>query len=364
MAPSRLFRALGQQFSLWSIFTGITIGITSLTLPLSAQAAEDNIVNVYAWSGEIPDDVVQEFQKETGIKVNFSTYGSNETMYAKLKAVNNPGYDVVEPSSYYVERMGKEGMLQPLDMSKIPNFKYMDPKFLNQPYDPGNRYSLPNLWGITGIFVNKQYFDPSTVQSWPDLWQPRFKNQLLLLDDVREVFPMVLISLGYSPDDNNPAHIKEAYKRLLALRDNIKLFTSDSPTSIIADEDATAGMTWNGDLYRARLTNPNVVFIYPKDGFIIWVDCFAIVKNAPHSDNALKFINFMMRPDIALKSSMAYYYGTPNLEAQKEMPDNLRNDPLMFPSADILKRGHFQADISDESMALYAKYWEELKLKM
>ncbi|NNM59601.1 MAG: spermidine/putrescine ABC transporter substrate-binding protein [Legionellales bacterium] len=322
------------------------------------------IVNVYAWSGEIPDAVITQFQKETGITVNFSTYDSNETLYAKLKAVNNPSYDVIEPSSYYVDRMRREGMLEPLDLSKITNIQYIDPEFLNGDYDPQNKYSMPNLWGVTGIFVNKKYFDPATIQRWSDLWEPRFANQLLLLDDVREVLPMAMMSLGFSANDSNPTDIKLAYEHLLQLRNNIKLFVSDAAASIITDEDATVGMTWNGDLYRAQLDNPNLVFIYPKDGFVIWVDCFAIPKNAPHYQNALKFINFMMRPDIALQSSMAYYYATPNLAAQKLMPANIRTSSIIYPSHDILKNGQFQTDLSEQSLNLYAQYWEMLKLKM
>lgn len=337
----------------------------TLLLTFSCAAfASDDMVNVYAWSGEVPDAVIKQFQKETGIKVNFSTYDSNETLYAKLKAVDNPGYDVIEPSSYYVDRMRKEQMLEPLDKSQIPNIKYLDTEFLNEPYDPGNQFSMPNLWGVTGIFVNKKYFDPSTIQRWSDLWQPRFDNQLLLLDDVREVIPMTLMSLGYSANDNNAEHIKQAYQQLLKLRQNIKLFVSDAAASIITDEDATVGMTWNGDLYRAKQSNPNLVFIYPKDGFVIWVDCFAIPKNAPHYKNAVKFINFMMRPDIALQSSMAYFYATPNLAAQKMLPANIRNSPIIYPSHDILKNGQFQTDLTDQTVALYAQYWEMLKLKM
>lgn len=340
--------------------------LTAVLLLLSSYStyAADNIVNVYAWSGEIPDSVVSQFQKETGIKVNFSTYDSNETLYAKLKAVDNPGYDVVEPSSYYVDRMRQEKMLQPLDLTQIPNIKYLDPNFLNENYDPGNQYSLPNLWGVTGIFVNKKYIDPTTVTKWTDLWQSRFNNQLLLLDDVREVIPMTLMSLGYSANDNDPEHIKQAYEKLLQLRTNIKLFVSDAAASIITDEDADIGMTWNGDLYRAQLSNPNLVFIYPSDGFVIWVDCFAIPAGAPHYQNALKFINFMMRPDIALQSSMAYYYATPNLQAQSMLPKEIRNNPMIYPSHDILKKGQFQTDITDQSLNLYAQYWEMLKLKM
>lgn len=326
--------------------------------------AADEVVNVYAWSGEVPDSVVKKFEKETHIKVNFSTFDSNETMYAKLKAVENPGYDVVEPSSYYIDRMRKQGMLEPIDKTAITNFKYLDPEFLNEPYDPDNQYSVPNLWGVTGIFVNKNYIDPTTVHRWSDLWQPRFKNEVLLLDDVREVFPMALLALGYSTNDNNPAHIKQAYESLLDLSSNIKLFVSDATASIIIDEDAVIGMAWNGDAYRAKVANPNIEFIFPDDGFVIWVDCFAIPKNAPHKDNALKFINFMMRPDNALASSLEYYYASPNLMAKQMSPPEIRNNPIIYPSHDILKHGTFQTDISDQSMALYAQYWEMLKLKM
>ena len=326
-----------------------------------AFAATENVVNVYTWSGVIPDSVIQQFEKETGIKVNFSTFDSNEIMFAKLKATKNPGYDVVEPSSYYIDRMRRQDMLQKIDKSKLSNFRNLNPDFLNAPYDPKNTYSIPFIWGITGIFVNKDFIPPKSISRWSDLWNEKYSDQLMMLDDTREIFSMGLKVLGYSANDNNPEHIKEAYEKLKALLPNIKIF-SNAVLSILIDEDASVGMSWNGDLYKASKENSQLAFIYPKDGFVIWVDNFAIPKDAPHSDNAYKFLNFMLRADIARAIALDNNFPTPNLAGQKLLPAEIRNNPVVYPSRDVLRRGEFQTDVGDEALALYEKYWERLKM--
>ncbi len=327
----------------------------------SAQAAE-NIVNVYAWAGEIPTSIIQQFEHATGIKVNFSTYDSNETMYAKIKATDNPGYDVIEPSSYYVDRMRKENLLEKIDKTKLPNFKNLDPTLLNKAYDPENNYSIPYLWGVTGIFINQKYYPPKSVNSWQDLWQPRFKNKLMLLDDPREVFSMGLLALGYSVNDNNPAHIRQAYQKLKSLLPNVRLFNSDAMPSIPIDEDANIGMAWNGDIFRAQTENKHIKFIYPKDGFVVWSDNFAIPINAPHLANAYKFINFMLTAKVGAETTEAYGYATANKAAKKLLPEAIRKNATIFPDQQTLARGQFQTDIGDQALALYEKYWLQLKL--
>jgi spermidine/putrescine transport system substrate-binding protein len=323
--------------------------------------ADESIVNVYTWSGDIPDAVIQQFEKETGIKVNFSTYDSNEIMYAKLRAGKNPGYDVIEPSSYYVDRMRRQNMLEKLDKNKLPNFKNINPGFLNQAYDPHSNYSIPFTWGVTGIFVNKDYFNARSITRWSDLWNEKYADELLMLNDSREVFSMALRTLGYSVNDSNPEHIKQAYLKLKELIANIKIFNSEV-LSILIDEDANIGMVWSGDLYKAKKENPQLEFIYPKDGFVIWVDNFAIPKDAPNRANAYKFLNFMLRADIAKTVALDNSFPTANLAAQKLLPSEVRNDPIIYPAQDILKRGEFQTDISDDALALYEKYWEQLKM--
>lgn len=338
----------------------ISIFLCVFFFPISCFA-EENILNVYAWSGEVTDAAVQQFEKETGIKVNFSTYDSNEVMYAKLKSDKNSQYDVVEPSSYYVDRMRKQGMLESLDHEKLPNFKNLNPLFLNKVYDPNNTYSLPFIWGITGIFANKDYFDTKSINSWKDLWNPKYKDQIMLLDDSREVFSMALLVLGYSPNDTDPAHIQKAYLKLKELLPNIKIFNS-APISILIDEDANIGMVWNGDLFRARKENKNVNFIFPNDGFVIWVDNFAIPKGAPHRENAYKFLNFLLRADIDKAIVLEEGYPTANLAAQKLLPPDIRDNPTVYPSQDVLRHGVFQTDIDDQALGLYEKYWERLKM--
>lgn len=323
-------------------------------------ANEDKIVNVYAWSGVIPDTVIQKFEKETGIKINFSTYDSNEMMYGKLKSSKNLGYDFIEPSSYYIERMRNQNMLTRLDKSKLSNFHNLNPELLKAPYDPNNDYSVPFMWGVTGIFINKDYIH-HRIEKWSELWDEKYLNQLLLLDDPREVFSMALRTLGYSINDQNPDHIKQAYNKLKELLPNIKMYSS-SVLSLLIDEDATVGMAWNGDLFKAKKENPQLDFIYPKDGFVIWVDNFAIPKDAPHLANAYKFLDFLLRPDIARNIALDNNFPTANLAAQKMLPSEIRNDPIVYPSHAILHRGQFQADVGEKALSLYEKYWEQLKM--
>jgi spermidine/putrescine transport system substrate-binding protein len=324
--------------------------------------AAENSVNVYTWSGVIPDFIIQQFEKETGIKVNFSTYDSNETMYAKLRASKNAGYDIIEPSSYYIDRMRKQNMLEPLDKSKLIYYKNLNSDFLNQAYDPQSQFSIPFIWGITGIFTNETAFPKNSIHRWSDLWDPKYKDQLMMLNDSREVFSIALRVLGYSTNDNNPEHIKQAYLKLKELMPNIKLFNSDAVISIFIDGDAMIGMAWNGDLFKAKKENPKLTFTYPADGFVIWVDNFAIPKNAPHRENAYKFLNFLMRADVAKAIALDNNYPTANKAAQKLLPADIRNNPIVYPSHAILKQGEFQTDLGDQALTIYEKYWEELKM--
>jgi len=338
------------------------IGVALICLLAASHLyAAEKVLNLYTWSGVIPDSIIRQFEKETGIKVNFSTYDSNEVMYAKLKADKNSSYDVVEPSSYYIDRMRRQNMLVKLDKSMLDNFKNVNPTFSHSAFDPENAYSVPFIWGVTGIFTNKDYPSSRHLQRWSDLWDAKFADQIMLLDDSREVFSMAMKVLGYSANDSDPEHIKEAYLKLKELLPNVKIFNS-APLSILIDEDATIGMVWNGDLYKASKENKQLEFIYPKDGFIIWIDSFAIPKNAPHLENAYKFLNFMLRADVAKAIALENYFPTANLAAQKLLPEEVRNNPVIYPGPEILRKGEVQKDIGDEALTLYEKYWERLKI--
>lgn len=332
-----------------------------LLLPLAAMA-ENRTVNVYAWAGEIPDQVIRQFEKETGIKVNFSEYENGEIMYAKLRATPHAGYDLVIVSSNLTDRMARQHMLTPLDKSLLPNWKNLNPDFLNTAFDPGSRYTSPFIWGITGIFVNDKYYSPLKIKKWSDLWGEQYQNQFLMLDDMRDDFSVALFTLGYSVNDNNPAHIREAFLKLKQLKSNIKVFSTDTVVSIITDEDATLGMAFNGDAFKASEENNHIKFIYPQDGFLIWIDSLAIPNNAPHIKEAHQFINFIQRPDIAKTIALYTGFPTANLAGQKLLPESIQHNPTVYPAKTILRRGQYQLDISNNTLALYEKYWEELKM--
>ncbi|OIZ94975.1 spermidine/putrescine ABC transporter substrate-binding protein [Candidatus Rickettsiella isopodorum] len=333
---------------LWVIFT-------------RSAYAEQNIVNIYNWSSYISNDALKEFTQETGIKVNYATYDSNETLYAKLKANPHTGYDVIVPSTYFIDRMRQQGMLQALDKSRLPNFKNLNPALLNKSYDPGNHYSIPYFWSTTGIVVNSKSHPAQQLQAWIDFWNPRYRNQLLLLDDVHEVFSMALMVLGYSPNDTNPEHIRLAYLKLKELMPNVRLFNNDGVKSLFIDEDLSVGMAWNGDIYQAAQENPALRFIYPKEGFVISIDSMAIPIGASHVNNAYTFINFILRPDIAKKISLATGFATPNLTAYKLMPKAILNNSMIYPDKKTLQRSVVQVDVG-AAESIYQHYWELLKI--
>jgi len=331
------------------------------TLLFSTAYAADDIVNVYSWANYISSDLLDQFTRETGIHVNYSTFDGNDTLYAKLKANPNIGYDVIVPSSYFVDRMRREHMLRKIDKSQLPNIVHLNKDLLNKPFDPKNDYSLPYFWGTTGIVVNKKYFNPADVQSWSDLWKPEFKNQIMMLDDTHDVFSMGLMVLGYPASDANPQHIYQAYLKLKTLMPNVKLFNVQAVKVNYIDEDATIGMAYSGDAYSASLENPDLVYIFPKDGFVEWIDCMAIPKYAPHVANAYKFMNFIMRPDIAAKLSEEMGYSSPNVDATKLLPKKLRSNYIVYPSEETLKRAQFEEDPKGANK-LYEKYMEYLKI--
>ena len=341
----------------------LVIVYTLFLLILASEAfAANQVVNVYAWASEIPDAIVKQFEKETGIHVNISTYDNNEIMYAKMRASQNAGYDVIMPSSYFVNRMVKQDMLLPLDKTKLPNFKNIDDSFNNPAYDPGLRYSVPYLWGVTGIFTNSNDFPPKSISRWSDLWNKKFYNQLMLLDDTRENFSIALLALGYSPNDTDPEHIKAAFEKLLALMPNVKVFSSDTVVSILIDEDATIGSAWNGDVYKASTENKALNFTFPQEGFVIWVDNFAIPRNAPHITNAYTFLNFILRPDIAKIAALTTNFGIVNRPGKALLPIDIQNNQTIYPSKEVMQRGIFQTDLGEKTLAIYEAYWEKLKM--
>jgi spermidine/putrescine transport system substrate-binding protein len=329
---------------------------------LTPLYAFSEVVNVYNWSNYMPDSVLTEFTQETGIQVNYAQYDSNEAMYAKLKGNPNVGYDVIFPSSFYVEKMAQEGMLLPLNKSLIPNSKELKPALMGQPFDPHNTYTLPYIWGATGIVYNDQYYRKADLKKWGDLWNPKYKNQLLLLDDEREMFNIALIKLGYSINDRNKEHIKKAYFLLKKLMPNVKVINTVSANNLFLDEDIHLGMNWNGETLQVQKENPHIHFIYPEK-FVMWIDCVAVSAHAPHPTAAMKFINFIMSAKISAQIANIQDYSPTNSKAMALMPLEKQTNPTFNPPKTVLAHAEMERSVGD-SIRWYTYYWERLKLSV
>jgi spermidine/putrescine transport system substrate-binding protein len=304
--------------------------------------------------------LLAEFTKETGIEVEYSVYESNEAMYAKIKLLGGGGYDIIVPSGYYISKMRQEGLLKEIDKSKLANFKNLDKELLDKPYDPANQYSVPYFWGSTGIGINSAEIPYESITSWKDLWDKKWANSLLLTDDVREVFHIALRQLGYSGNTTNETEIKQAYELLKQLMPNVVAFNSDAPRMPFLAGDVNLGMIWNGEVTQAQTENKNIQYIYPKEGAVFWVDSFAIPANAPNSENALKFINFMLRPESAKACVDFVGYATANKTALPLLDKATRENTTIFPGAQTIADGEFHTDVG-AATAIYEKYWELLK---
>jgi len=333
--------------------------VTAAMLISFSVVAQEKVV-LYNWADYIPDSVLSAFTKETGIKVEVATFDSNETMFAKLQLVNGKGYDLAVPTTYFIERMKRAGLIQPIDKTKLKNLGNLDPDLLNQSYDPDNQYSIPYLWGNTAIAVNTDEMDPSLITTWKDLWKPEFKDQILLLDDVRDIFLLGLKVKGFKNNTTNEDEIRQAYEALVELLPNVKLFLSDSPKGPLIQGNVPMGVMWNGEAYMAQVELGTVEYIYPKDGVTLWVDSFVISKGAENVDNAHQFIDFVLRPEMAKMIVESVGNSTPNKAAIPLLSEAMRNNPMVVPPEDVVKNGTYHHDLGAAN-AIYEKYWQMLK---
>jgi len=322
-------------------------------------------LNLYAWSEYIPTALLEGFTEETGIKVNYDTYSSNEELMAKLQA-GASGYDVIIPSDYTVSILANQSLLEELDMDQLPNFVNISDELKNPYYDPGNKYSVPYQWGTVGMAYNTEKVTTPPTR-WADLWDPAYEGRVVLLDDEREVLGMVLTVLGYDKNSTDPAQLEEAKVKLTELLPNVRLFDSDSPKTALLAGEVWLGLTWNGEGAIAHNENPAMSYLCPEEGCGIWVDNLSIPKGAPHKDAAMKFINYVLKPESSILITYEFPYSSPNkagLELlQKEDPaayETYMNFPATNPSLEDIQKAHPVKDIG-EATALWDRIWTEVK---
>lgn len=320
---------------------------------------------VYNWEEYIHPDTIPNFEKEFGVKVIFDTYPGNEHLLAKLQA-GGARYDVVFPTHNFVPIHIGQGLLEPLDLENIPDLNNSMSRFLDTSVDPGNKYTVPYLWGMTALAHNTKYTkgDPN-ADSWALLFESgpeRYSGKLAFTDEREEVIATALAYLGYSVNSRNKKELLEAGELLIKTKPHVKAFYPGADeTKALIIEDIIVGHEWNGEVVKAHRKNPNVEWLLPKEGGTAWFDNMAIVKGAPHKFTAETFINYMLRPEVASANSDEGGYATANKKAvEKIVSAEMTQNPAIYPTAKELARLEFLAVLPDDILPVYDDIWTRL----
>lgn len=339
----RLFKRIALLAMAFSIFTGAW-----------AYAGSREILRVFNAGEYIDRTTIADFEKEFNIQVIYEEFDSNEAMYDAI--VRDPkAYDVLVPSDYTIDRLIQEGRLQKIDRSKIPNLAFIAPEYLSPAYDPDNDYVVPYMVGTLGILYNKKRVS-APVDSWSALWDPQYKGEILMWDSMRDVIGLTLKMLGYSMNSNSDDELLQAKTRLMAQRPLVQAYAGDDiPDIMIADEE-TLALVYSGEAKTAVAQNPNLAYVIPKDGSNKWVDGFVILKDTAHLAAAQDFINFMCRPNIAIRNMTETGYTSPIFGIWDEFAGN----PIMFPTAEELARCE-PFLYNKEATQKYNQIWAEIR---
>ena len=316
-------------------------------------------LNVFNWGEYIDEDLISKFEEETGIKVNYETFSTNEDMYVKVKS-GGSSYDVLIPSDYMIEKMAKEDLLQELDYSKIPNITNISPMFQDLIFDPDNKYSVPYFWGTVGILYNTEQVD-DVVDSWDILWNEKYANKILMMDSQRDSLAVALKKLGYSMNTRNETELEEAKQELIEQKPLVLAYIVDEIRDKMLSGEGAVAVAWSGDAMDVILSGENFNYVVPKEGSNFWVDAMVIPANAKNPDAAHKFINFMTDPENAAANSEYIGYSTPNEAALELLPDEMINSNVAYPSQEVIDNCEIFRD-PGEFISVYNRIWTEVTI--
>ena len=330
-------------------------------------AKENDVMNgeklvVYNWGEYIDPEVLTMFEEETGIDIVYEEFETNEILYPKISS-GAIAYDVICPSDYMIQRMIENDLLSEINFDNIPNLKNIGKQYLerSRQFDPENKYSVPYCWGTVGILYNKMMVD-EPVDSWSILWDPKYKDNILMQDSVRDAFGVTLKYLGYSLNSIDLDELTEAKNLLIEQKPLVQAYVIDQVRDKMIGNEAALGVIYSGEAIYTQKENPNLEYVIPKEGSNIWIDSWVIPKNAGHKENAEKFINFLCRPDIALMNFEYITYSTPNEAARELIEDeSIRNSEIAFP--DLSKYDNLETFqyLGTEADQVYGDLWNKVK---
>ncbi|ERP88792.1 putrescine/spermidine ABC transporter substrate-binding protein [Labrenzia sp. C1B10] len=353
-------------------------GVAVLSLMSGAAFAQDKVVNVYNWSDYIDETILEDFTKETGIKVVYDVFDSNEVLETKLLA-GGTGYDVVVPTGTFLARQIQAGVFSELDKSKLTNLSNMwkDIEARVDKYDPGNKHSINYMWGTTGFGYNVDKVKAALGDNPPvDSWDLLFKKEnieklkdcgVFILDAPTELIPAALNYLGLDPDSKDPAEIEKAGELLMSVRPYIQKFHSSEYINALANGDICLAVGWSGDVLQARDraaeadNGVTVEYSIPKEGALMWFDQMAIPADAPHKEEAHEFLNYIMRPEVMAKASNVVYYANGNKASQEFLNEDVIGDPAIYPTEEAVKNLYTVTPYPPKVNRVVTRTWTSVK---
>ena len=352
------------------LFAVAMVCSTALPAAVSASAADTSslagtTINVYNWGEYISDgsegsmDVNAEFTKRTGIKVNYNNYDTNENMYAKLKS-DGVSFDIVIPSDYMIERLIAEGMLQKIDFSNIPNYKYIDAKYKGLYFDPEDAYSVPYNVGMVGLIYNTKLVKEAPT-SWSVMWDEQYKGKILMFDNPRDAFGIAQKLLGQSFNTTDEAEWKAAAEKLKEQKPGLQGYVMDDIFRKMENGEAAIAPYYAGDFITMYDNNPDLAFVYPQEGVNVFVDSICIPKNAKNKAAAEAYINFLLDPDIAVENANYLGYATPNTAVLARDDYELKGNEYLYPTQEKMPKTEYFYNLPQNTLTLMTDLWSELK---
>lgn len=330
-----------------------TILISSSLIGCVGNKSNSNkVINVFNCGDYIDEELITKFEEETGYKVEYSTYDTNEIMYSKIKSGSNK-YDLVFPSDYMIEKMINEGMAEKINFDNIPNYKYIDEKFKNLSYDPNNEYSVPYMWGTIGIIYNPEIVKEE-VKSWDILWDKKYDKEIIMFNSVRDTMAIALSKLGYSMNSTNPEEIKQAADILIEQKPIVKAWFVDQVKDAMINDEAALATVWSGDANYIISENPKLEYVVPEEGSNKWFDAMVIPKDAPNKEGAEAFINFLTDPENSLQNVDYIQYYTPNWKTYEMLDDEVKES---YPTDETLDNCEVFKDLDRDSLKIYDDEW-------
>lgn len=327
----------------------------------TATAGSPETIIVYNWGDYIDPELIAQFEEETGYKVIYETFDSNEAMLTKIKQ-GGTNYDVAIPSEYTIHKMVQENLLEKFDYSKIKGIEHIDPRFLHQSFDPDNTYSIPYFWGTLGIVYNKNVYPEGTISEWRDLWKEEFKDSILFIDGAREMMGIALQTQGYSLNEKDETIVKEAGKFLKTLMPNAKAIIADEMKTYMIQEEANIAVTFSGEASKMMSENENLAYVVPSEGTNLWFDNIVIPKTVKNKKAAYQFINFMLRPENAYKNALYVGYATPIPKAKALLPKEVQDDEAFYPTAETMKHLEVYKQIGPKWLGIYNDLYLQVKM--